>query len=355
MHKLSFIKGQIAPLDEAAMAAVKKRQDMLTKPRGSLGRLEDLVTQLAGIQRTTTPTWQPAAAAVFAGDHGVVKEGVSAYPAEVTAQMIANFLNEGAAVSVLARQMGMQVYVVDVGVNSALQEMAAHPRFLAKKVRPGTANMVMEPAMTEEEVLRALAAGAEVARLIKEEKGLVLAIGEMGIGNTTAATALLCAVTGTSPSAVTGFGTGIDAETRKRKIAVIEKALARHLPACAGNPLSILQTLGGLEIAAMTGCMLQAAALGMSVLIDGLICTSAALIACAMEPLVRHYLIPSHLSQEPGHQAMLAHLQMKPLLHLDMRLGEGSGAVLALPIVEAACRLLTEMATFAEAGVSDRE
>ncbi len=349
---LAELVKSIGSLDAAAMTATQNRLDMLTKPPGSLGILERLVVQMAGIQGRTPPVAYPAAVIVMAADHGVVAEGVSAFPAEVTPQMVYNFLRGGAAINVLSRQAGAKVYVVDVGVNADLDVAPGTAGFLSRKVRYGTANMARVPAMTRAEAEQAIAAGAEVAALACADGAQVLALGEMGIGNTTAATALLCALRGHAPAEVTGRGTGVDDAGRQRKIATIERTLALHHPDPA-DPLGVLAAVGGLEIAALAGVALQAAALRRPVVVDGLIATSAALVARDLCPAVAPYLIPSHLSQEPGHIAMLSHLDITPLLHLDMRLGEGTGAAIALPILVAATRLLTEMATFAEAGVSE--
>ena len=340
----------IPPLDEAARQAARERQRQLTKPPGSLGRLEALSTALAAMQATPRPRVRHKAVLIMAGDHGVTQAGVSAYPSEVTAQMVHNFVRGGAAIAVLARQMGARLRVVDVGVAAPLPP---HPQVYARKVRPGTANMLQGPAMTPAEAQAALAVGAEVVEL-EHAAGLdVLVLGDMGIGNTTPAAALAAVFTGHPPRALVGRGTGLDDAGLARKIAVVEQALARHRPR-ADAPLEALAAVGGLEIAALAGAMLAAAARRVPVVVDGYIVTAAALVAAAFRPAVRHYLIAGHRSAEPGHARMLEALALTPLLNLDLRLGEGSGAALALPLVEAAARLLNEMSTFAEAGVSDR-
>jgi len=350
----------IRPLDPAALRQARERQDTLTKPPGSLGRLEELAVQVAGIRRTARPRIRHKAILTMAGDHGVVAEGVSLYPQAVTAQMVLNFLRGGAAVNVLAAHVGARVVVVDVGVASDLAPLAsglharAGSRFVIRKVAPGTANMARGPAMTPAEARRSLEAGIEV---LEEElaKGLdIVGIGEMGIGNTTPASAITATITGTPPDQVTGRGTGLGDQALQHKVRVIEAALAVNRPD-PRDALDVLSKLGGLEIGGMAGAMLAAAANCVPVVVDGFICGAAALIACGLEPRVRDYLIASHQSVEVGHQAALRHLGLKPIFNLDLRLGEGTGAALGISLVEAAARILDEMATFAEAGVSGAE
>lgn len=337
----------IPPLDTTAQAAARARQARLTKPAGALGRLETLSVHLAGM--TGRLDWLPNRRAVIicAGDHGIAAQGVSAYPQAVTQQMVLNFLAGGAAVNVLARQTGARVTVVDAGV---IGDFADHPGLLCGKIAPGTADFSAGPAMTAAQADAALALGA--AAFAREwERGLdLLAVGEMGIGNTTSASAVIAAVTGQPGAAVTGRGTGVDDAALKHKIALIEQALARHAPAAVDT----LQKLGGFEIGAMAGAMLAAAAQRVPVVLDGLISTAAALIAAQLAPDVRGYLIAGHRSVEPGHRAALAWLGLEPLLDLDLRLGEGTGALLAMPVIEAAMRTLQEMATFEAAGVEER-
>ena len=338
----------IPPLDSAAQAAARARQARLTKPAGALGRLETLSIQLAGM--TGRLDWLPRRRAVLicAGDHGIAAQGVSAYPQAVTQQMVLNFLAGGAAVNVLARQMGARVTVVDAGV---IGDFADHPDLIRGKIAPGTADFSAGPAMTAAQADAALALGkAAVARELAHGLDL-LAVGEMGIGNTTSASAIIAAVTGRPVAEVTGRGTGVDDAALRHKVALIEAALARHAPATVDT----LAKIGGFEIGAMAGAMLAAAAQRVPVVLDGLISTAAALVAAQIAPDVRHYLIAGHRSVEPGHRAALAWLGLEPLLDLDLRLGEGTGALLAIPLIEAAMRTLQEMATFEAAGVSGRE
>ncbi|NPA26092.1 MAG: nicotinate-nucleotide--dimethylbenzimidazole phosphoribosyltransferase [Chloroflexi bacterium] len=348
----SDLRTRIPRLDEAAMVHARNRQQQLTKPPGSLGRLEDVAVHLAGIQATPRPRVQRKVFLVMAGDHGVTAEGVSPYPSEVTAQMVLNFLRGGAAISVLARWQQARLWVVDVGVDADLPE---HPGLWIEKVRRGTGNIAREPAMRREEAEAALDVGVRAVERAAAEAGMdVLVLGEMGIGNTTPATALAAVFTGQPVERLVGRGTGLDDAGLARKRAVIERALALHQPD-PRDPVAVLAAVGGLEIAALAGAMLAAAARRVPVMLDGFIATAAALVATALAPRVRDYLIPGHRSAEGGHGLMLAHLGLEPLLQLGMRLGEGTGAAVALAVVEAACRLHNEMATFAEAGVSEAE
>lgn len=340
----------IRPLDEAAMQAVRARQDRLTKPQGSLGRLEDLSVQIAGMTGQRAPHVQHKVITVMAGDHGVTAEGVSAYPSEVTPQMVENFLNGGAAINVLARLSGARVVVADLGVAS---DIAPHPGLVIKKIGYGTGNIVREPAMSREQALAALAAGAEV--VFEEAKhGLdILVPGDMGIGNTTPSAAIAASILGKNAGEVVGRGTGVDEAGWQRKVRAVDAAIGLHHP----NPndgLDVLAKIGGFEIGGLAGAMLAAASRRVPILLDGFISTAAALLAVKFAPGARAYMIAAHRSQEHGHVLMLEWLGLKPLLDLDLRLGEGSGAALALPIVEAACKLLTDMATFGEAGVSEK-
>jgi nicotinate-nucleotide--dimethylbenzimidazole phosphoribosyltransferase len=337
----------IGPLDEAALVAARTRQDTLTKPPGSLGRLEAVAIRLAGITGRARPIINRKAIIVMAGDHGVVAEGVSAYPAAVTPQMVANFLHGGAAINVLARAANARVVVVDVGVATPV----AGAGLVARKVAPGTRNMAEGPALTRAEVLAAIEVGLDVLAAQAAEGLDIIALGEMGIGNTTAASAITAALISLPPAAVTGRGTGVDDAALARKVAVVERALAINRPDPT-NPLDVLAKVGGLEIAGLVGVTLGAAARRVPVIVDGFIAGAAALVAAELCPQVRDYLIAAHVSAEAGHRAILGHLGLNPLLDLDLRLGEGSGAALALPLVEAAARLLDEMATFTEAGVA---
>jgi len=332
------------------MAEARSRQDSLTKPPGSLGRLEALAIQLAGIMGDPRPRIRSKAAIVMAADHGVVAEGVSAYPPEVTAQMVANFARGGAAINVLARAMGARLVVVDIGVNS---DIPLAPGIRSRKVARGTRNFLHEAAMSRDEALRALEVGMAI---VMEEKrvGLdLLATGDMGIANTTAGSAITAVLCGKVAAEVTGPGTGLLPAGVAQKARVIEKAIETLRPDPA-DPVDVLAKVGGLEIGGIAGLILGAAAHRIPVLLDGFISGAAALVAVALAPEARPYLIAAHRSTEPGHRTVLAHLGLDPLVDLDLRLGEGTGAVLAMPIVEAAARIHSEMATFEEAGVSDR-
>ena len=327
------------------------RQQRLTKPSGSLGRLEELSIRLAGMTGRLDPPLDRAVVFTLAADHGVAAEGVSAYPREVTAQMVLNFLRGGAAINVLARQLGARVVVADVGVDA---DITPHPNLRAVKVRRGTGNIAVGPAMTFEQAQQAIEVGRQ---LVRDEvaAGLDVALtGDMGIGNTTASAAVICALTGLDPEHVAGRGTGVDDQGLARKREAVRRALRANAEAIAGDPVVTLAAVGGLEIAALVGVILEAAGARRPVLIDGFVSGAAALVATAIEPVVAGYLIASHRSQELGHGAVLSRLGQVPLLDLELRLGEGTGAVLALPLLRAASRLLNEMATFDEAGVSDR-
>jgi nicotinate-nucleotide--dimethylbenzimidazole phosphoribosyltransferase len=339
----------IGPLDAAAVAAARERQELLTKPSGSLGRLEDVSVQLAGIAgQCPPPLPEPAVVAVFAADHGVHAQGVTPWPQEVTAQMVANFVASGAAVNAIATQAGASVCVVDVGVAADLPTARG---LLSRKVRPGTADMTEGPAMTLEEARLAVETGIKVAADLVEEGNRCLITGDMGIANTTASAALIAVFTGSTPALVTGRGTGIDDPTWARKVEVVRRALELHR--CdAAAPLETLAAVGGLEHAALAGFILGGAARRVPVLLDGVIACAAAVAARAFAPQVTDYLIAGHLSTEPGALRALDALGLQPLLDLGMRLGEGSGAVLALPVVAAAARVLRDMATFDSAGVS---
>jgi nicotinate-nucleotide--dimethylbenzimidazole phosphoribosyltransferase len=342
---------QIPPLDQTAMRSARARQDRLTKPPGSLGRLEELSIKLAGIKADPFPSMERKAVIVMAADHGVVVECVSAYPSEVTAQMVLNFLRGGAAINVLARQAGARVTVVDIGVAVELEPM---PGLIRRKVMCGTRNQVQGPAMTRAEAEQALQVGIDI---LNEEvvRGLdIVATGDMGIGNTTPSSAIAAVMTGLPVARVVGRGTGIDYEGLEHKIKVIEQALAVNQPD-ENDPLDVLHKVGGLEIAGLAGVMIAAASRRIPVMVDGFISTAAAMIAVAFAPSVRDYLIASHQSAEVGHQAMLRYLKLVSLLDLNLRLGEGTGAALAFHLIEASTRILREMSTFDEAGVSDKE
>jgi nicotinate-nucleotide--dimethylbenzimidazole phosphoribosyltransferase len=348
---LDSLISTIQPLDEAAMRSARARQDMLTKPRGSLGRLEELSIQLAGMKADPFPSVERKAVIVMAADHGVASEGVSAYPAEVTAQMVLNFLGGGAAINTLARQAGARVSVVDIGVASDFETV---PGLIQRKIMHGTRSLAQGPAMTREDAEQALQVGVDI---LNEEaaRGLdLVATGDMGIGNTTPSSAIAAVMTGLPVPQVVGRGTGIDDQGLQHKVKVIEQALAVNRPD-AGDALDVLQKVGGLEIAGLAGVMVAAAARRIPVVVDGFISTAAAMIAVGLAPGVREYLISAHQSVEVGHRAMLKHLGLSPLLDLNLRLGEGTGAALAFHLIEASTRILREMATFGEAGVSDKE
>lgn len=343
--------GRIAPLDAAAVEAATARQGELTKPPGSLGRLEAIGIRLAGIAGACPPPVPaPAAVAVFAGDHGVVAEGVTAWPSEVTTAMVANFVGGGAAINVLARQAGATVTVVDVGVASDLTGLGAPADVLLhRKVRPGTANLAEGPAMTADEALAALEVGAAVADRLVAAGARALVTGDMGIGNTTASAAIIAALTGERADKVAGHGAGVDDAGRARKVAVIDRALARLEP--APDALTVLAEVGGLEIAGLAGFILAGAAHRVPVVIDGVIAGAALLVAATIEPTVAELVVAGHRSVEPGAAAVLRHLNLDAVLDLDLRLGEGSGAALALPVLEASARILGEMATMADLGI----
>jgi nicotinate-nucleotide--dimethylbenzimidazole phosphoribosyltransferase len=339
----------IHPLNPEARAQCQRRLDALTKPPGSLGVLEELGLRLSEIN-AFPPSADSVAVLVFAADHGVAEEGVSAFPKAVTAQMVANFAHGGAAINVFARLCNASVSIVDVGVDA---DFAVLPGLVVEKIRHGTANLAREDAMTLAECQRALSVGAHLCGERIDAGADVICCGEMGIANTTAAAALICALLPLDPRECVGRGTGIDDATHSKKIAVVERALARvRAKPGQARPQETLAALGGLEIAAIAGAMLQAASRRVPALVDGFIASSAALCAMRMAPAVAPYLIFSHRSAEKGHARLLEKLGQRPLLELDLRLGEGTGAVLAVPLLRAACAMLREMATFDSAGVS---
>jgi len=341
----------IKPLDVKAMAEARARQDRLTKPPGSLGRLEELSIQLAGIQGRPIPQIEQKAIVVMAGDHGVVAEKIGNWPQEVTAQMVLNFLAGGAGINVVARQAGARITVVDIGVAT---DMEPGLKLLTRKIAPGTGNITSGPAMSREEALRAVETGIEITT-VEVARGLdIIGTGDMGIGNTTASSAICAVITGRPVAEVTGRGTGIDDGQLARKIEIIERALAVNRPEL-GEPLDVLAKVGGFEIAGLVGVMLAAAANRTPVVIDGFISGAAALIATALAPGLRDFLIAAHLSAEAGHRWLLEHLGLEPLLDFEMRLGEGTGAALGIMLCETATRILAEMATFGEAGVSEKD
>jgi nicotinate-nucleotide--dimethylbenzimidazole phosphoribosyltransferase len=348
--RIAHTAATVRPLDEDAMPRARERQARLTKPPGSLGRLETLAERIAGITGHDRPRLEQRLIVVAAGDHGVARQGVSAYPSEVTAQMVANFLAGGAAINVLASQAGARVRVVDAGV---VGETPVDPRLFRLRLARGTEDITHGAAMSRVLAERAVAEGIA---LLEAERGIegvdIVACGEMGIGNSTSAAAIVAAVTRRPARAVTGRGTGIDDERFEAKVAAIEEALRFN----AGDPsdgIGLLSGLGGFEIGVLAGVYLGAAAIRLPAVVDGLISGAAALVAVAIEPAAREYLIASHRSVEAGHTATLDHLGLEPLFDLGMRLGEGTGAALGMTLCVAACRLLDEMATFDEAGVSE--
>ena len=343
--------GEIEPLDNEAMSEARKRQDDLTKPQGSLGQLESLSIQIAGIKRNPRPRIAQKVIFTLAGDHGVTKEGVSAYPSEVTPQMVYNFLRGGAAINVLARYIEARVVIADLGVASILER---HPDLSDRKVGLGTQNMAKGPAMSKEEAIRSIEAGME---LVEKElsKGVdILGTGDMGIGNTTASSAITAALTGADVAAVTGRGTGLDDKGWEKKVKVIQQALERNRPD-PKDAIDVLSKVGGFEIGGIAGVILAGARYRIPVVLDGFISGAAALIATILSPHTKPYLIASHQSVEEGHRIILDHLGLKPLLNLGLRLGEGTGAALGIFLVEASLKILGEMATFSEAGVSEKE
>lgn len=346
---LSRLLEAIAPLPTHGAAVAQAHLDNLTKPPGSLGRLEEIALRLA-LVRGGPPSVADPVIFTLAADHGVTVEGVSAYPQSVTAQMVENFLRGGAAVNVLARQAGARVVVADLGVATPLPARAG---LVSRRVAPGTGNIARGPAMTREQALAAIEAGAALAEAAIEDGADLLGLGEMGIGNTTAASALTAALTGGVPEAVTGRGTGVDDVAWARKVAVVRRALEVNRPD-PRDPLGVLAALGGLEIAGLVGVILAGAGRRVPVVLDGFIATAAALVAVRLRAEAREYLIAAHRSAEPGHRLLLETLGLAPYLDLGMRLGEGTGAALGIGLLRAALACYTEMATFKEAGVSER-
>lgn len=341
----------IQPVDPRLLAEARACLDRLTKPVGSLGRLEDLAAQYVGICGNLRPPVPRPAIVTFAADHGVTAEGVSAYPSEVTAQMVFNFLRGGAGVNVLADHVGAVVRVVDIGVAYDFGPLAG---LVHRKIGHGTKNLAIGPAMSREEAVQAMTLGIQLADDLVEEGFGLVGTGDMGIGNTTPSSALTAAMTGRSVAEVTGRGAGLDDRGYRRKIEVIEQALAVNRPN-RGDAVEVLSKLGGYEIGGIAGVILGAASRRVPIVLDGFISGAGALIAMALQPLCRDYVIASHLSVERGHRAILEHLGLKPLLDLDLRLGEGTGACLGIGLVLAGVKILTGMATFEEAGVSGKK
>jgi nicotinate-nucleotide--dimethylbenzimidazole phosphoribosyltransferase len=348
MDDLLAVCAQIDPVDESWAVETQRLLDAKTKPRRSLGRLEDLACQIAAIRRTPTPEVGDKAIVVMAADHGVATAGVSAYPQEVTGQMVLNFARGGAAINVLARHAGVRLVVVDMGIREPVEADGV----LQRRLGPGTADFRRRAAMTREQAEEGLVSGIAIARELVDEGISLIGIGEMGIGNTTSSSALISAFTGTPPKEVTGTGTGVDEETRGRKIEAIRHAIEHNRPDPA-DAIDVMAKLGGFEIAGLAGVVLGAASRHIPVLADGFIASVAALVAVRLAPAAKGYVIASHRSTEPGHQAVLVALGARPVLDLELRLGEGTGAALAMPLIDAALRILAEMASFEDAGVTD--
>jgi len=348
MDKITETIRNIRAIDPGILKAAQTRLDDLTKPRGSLGRLEELARQIVGITGSMKPAVDRKAVLVMAGDHGVVEEGISAYPREVTMQMVLNFLGGGAAINVLARHIGAQVYVVDMGVAA---ELDPDPRLIDKKIGMGTSSMTAGPAMERGQAARAVGSGIEAAETIIGKGFNIIATGDMGIGNTTASSAITSVICDIKAEEVTGRGTGIDQAGLIKKIEAVNRALSLNKPD-PRDGIDVLSKVGGFEIGGIAGVILGCAARRIPVVIDGFISAAGALIAGTLEPKATEYMIPSHSSVEKGHQVALKHLGLKPLFDFDMRLGEGTGAAIGMSIAEAAVKILNEMATFSSAGIS---
>ncbi|MGD6815940.1 nicotinate-nucleotide--dimethylbenzimidazole phosphoribosyltransferase [Metabacillus sp. 113a] len=342
MHKECVIK----PCDRTSGEQAKHHINQLTKPQGSLGKLETLAVRLAEITGQPFPEITPPGVIVFAADHGIAEEGVSAFPSEVTAQMAKNFSSGGAAINVFARLIEAQLKVIDIGIKGT----ESIPGIEACKIREGTSNFLKGRAMSKSEASAAVASGRRQAEEMFQSGVKCLIPGEMGIGNTTSSTALLAALSGQSIQSITGYGTGINEAEKQRKISLIEQSLALHQPD-SKDAMDLLSALGGFEIAGMCGAILSAAEHRIPVLLDGLICTTSACLAVLINPNVKEYLIAGHLSEEPGHRAALNWLGLEPLLQMGLRLGEGSGAALAYPLLQSAACMIREMATFEQAGI----
>ena len=350
MQKLNETIGRIEKVNCSLGEKTQKKLDNLTKPRGSLGRLEELARGVVEITRDENPSFKNKVIFIMAGDHGVVAEGVSAFPQEVTPQMVYNFIGGGAGINVLARHVGAKVVVVDMGVAS---DLVSHSELIIKKVNYGTKNMAKGPAMSREEAIKSIESGIEVFEDEFKNGIDIVGTGDMGIGNTTPSSAITAVMTSKAVGDVTGKGTGIDDKALAHKIEVINKAIEINKP----NPkdaLDVLAKVGGFEIGGLAGVILGAAAKRIPVVIDGFISGAAALIAYQLEPKVRDYIIAAHCSVEKGHIKVLDFMELEPLLDLNLRLGEGTGAALAMNIIEAGIKILTQMATFQDAGVSEK-
>lgn len=341
---------EIKPVDPALIAKAQERLDMLTKPKDSLGRLEEFARRFVAITGNTRPVVKKKVIFTFAGDHGVAEEGVSAFPKEVTPQMVLNFLRGGAGINVLARHAGVEVAVVDIGVDF---DFNGAKGLIHKKIVRGTRNIRKGPAMTRDEAVKCLEAGIMLAREYAED-GAIFGTGEMGIANTTPSSAIIAAFSGASVEEVTGRGTGIDDERLKNKINVIKDALSVNKPD-PKDPVDVLAKVGGAEIGGIAGLIIGAASRRIPIVIDGFISTAGALVAYEMNPDIRDYLFAAHNSVEKGHKVMLERMNLRPFIDLDLRLGEGTGAAIGISLVEAAVKVYNEMATFGDAGVSEKD
>ncbi|MEK7400691.1 MAG: nicotinate-nucleotide--dimethylbenzimidazole phosphoribosyltransferase [Candidatus Poribacteria bacterium] len=349
MDKLKSTLDKIKPIDNSLVESTQIRLDNLTKPKGSLGRLEEFARRIVAITGKKNPSLAKKVIITIAGDHGITEEGVSAYPSEVTPQMVYNFLRGGAGVNVLAKHVGAEVVVVDMGV---AVELTPHPDLIVKKIGLGTQNFAKGPAMSREQAIKAIETGIEITEQIIKEKGVdMLGTGEMGIGNTTPSSAITAVFTGKPVQDVTGRGTGIDDKTYDHKINVIQKAIELNKPN-PKDPIDVLAKVGGFEIAGLVGVTLAGAANKIPVVIDGFISSVAGLIAVELKPEAKDYIFSAHASVEIGHRSVLERMELKPILDLSMRLGEGTGAALAMGLIDAGVKILNEMASFDEAGVS---
>jgi len=351
VEKLRAVIENIKNVDESKKMRTQERLDNLTKPQGSLGSLEEISKQVVAITDQDNPRLDRKAIFVMAADHGVCEDSVSAYPQEVTKQMVLNFLRGGAGINVLARHAGVKVIVTDMGVASTFDP---HPDLRIKKVSPGTKNMAKGPAMTRKEAVTSIENGIDVFEEVFSTGIDLVGTGDMGIGNTTPSSAIASVITGSDVKSVTGRGTGIDEKQLEHKIAVIERAILVNKPDRADG-LDVLSKVGGFEIGGLVGVILGAASRRVPVVIDGFISGAAALLSCTIEPKVKEYMIAAHSSVERGHRFMLDHIGLRPILNLDLRLGEGTGACLAFSIIEASMKILDERATFESAAVSKKE
>lgn len=350
MDRIKKTANSIRDIDPLIIKNTQKRLDNLTKPLGSLGKLEDLVKQICGITAKVNPVLNNKVIFTLAADHGVTEEAISAYPKEVTAQMVYNFLSGGAAINVLANHAGARVVIVDIGVAA---DLAPHPRLISRKIKHGTKNMSKGPAMTRDEAINSICAGIEIFESEFEHGIDIVGTGEMGIGNTTASSAITAVITRKTPEETTGLGAGLDGYGLKNKIAVIKNSISINKPDPV-DAIDVLSKVGGFEIGGLAGIMLSAASKQVPIVIDGFIAGAAALIAFHIEPKVRDYMIAAHESVESGHKIILEHLGLKPLLDLNLRLGEGTGAALGIGLAEASVKILTQMATFQSANVSGK-